>query len=479
MFSTAGATASSGVPGERRATVAMAAITVQAPILSIFISSIRSAGLMLMPPESKQTPLPTIARCRPSASFSPSSPERMTIIRGGLSLPWPTARNMPMPSSRARSGSMTSIHRPCFSASARDSSARTSGVTSFAERFEIARAQFEPSPMTIPRSAAFESAAASSPGATRISSSSCGGAPSTVRAVQALGVERALDDAAGEELRDGRCATVEDGGERRDPQGEGLRLAAAEPALGRRADPHDGLAVELAASPAPTVTTRPAGRSPGLRRPSSSACPRLLERGQGLDLAADPPVDLAEGAVERRVTDDRDRQDVGLDVPGLVGDNTQLHAVNLLRSLGRAPRAAPSGQWSAVYFGAGASGRRRGRRRRSARRLGTRRRGRPGGVDHPDRGVQVAPRLLDRDHRLVEPAPADLGEDDRRAPSSRRGAACEPCPRRRTRRGPRSSPGPSSRRAPGRGCGAPRRTPSSRRASRSASRRRPCSRACP
>ena len=71
MFSTAAATASSGVPGARRATVPMAAITVHAPILSIFISSIRSDGLMLIPPESKQTPLPTIARCRPSASFSP------------------------------------------------------------------------------------------------------------------------------------------------------------------------------------------------------------------------------------------------------------------------------------------------------------------------------------------------------------------------------------------------------------------------
>ena len=73
----------------------------------------------------------------------------MTIIRGGLSLPWPTARNMPMPSSRARSGSMTSIQRPCFSASARASSARTSGLTSFAERFESVRAQFAPSPMII------------------------------------------------------------------------------------------------------------------------------------------------------------------------------------------------------------------------------------------------------------------------------------------------------------------------------------------
>ena len=48
----------------------------------------------------------------PAASFSPAPPERITIIRGGLSLPCPTAMNMPMPSSVARSGPMTSIHRP-------------------------------------------------------------------------------------------------------------------------------------------------------------------------------------------------------------------------------------------------------------------------------------------------------------------------------------------------------------------------------
>src|SRR6476661_4099853 len=76
MFSTAGATARSGVPGASRATVPMAAITVQAPVLSIFISSIRSADLMLMPPESKHTPLPTIARWRSMASRSPAPPDR-------------------------------------------------------------------------------------------------------------------------------------------------------------------------------------------------------------------------------------------------------------------------------------------------------------------------------------------------------------------------------------------------------------------
>src|SRR6478736_4518770 len=67
---------------------------------------------------------------------------------------------------------------------------------------------------------------------------------------------------------------------------------------------------------------------------------------------------------------------------------------NLLRSLGRAPRAAPPGQWSAVYFGSGASGRRRAWLFRDARGRGARRRGRPGGVEHPDRRVEVAARLL-------------------------------------------------------------------------------------
>ena len=181
MFSTAGATASSGVPGASCATVAMAEITVQAPVLSIFICSIASDGLMLMPPESKQTPLPMIARWRPRASRSPSLPERMTIIRGGLSLPCPTARNMPMPSLRARSGSITSIQRPCCFAMARASSARTSGVTSFAARFASRRARLEPSPMIRPRSAARSMAgrSPSAPGATRISSSRTGGAEST------------------------------------------------------------------------------------------------------------------------------------------------------------------------------------------------------------------------------------------------------------------------------------------------------------
>ena len=201
MFSTAGATASSGSPGDRRATVAMAAITVHAPVLSIFISSMRSPGLMLIPPESKQTPLPTIARCRPSASFSPSPPERITIIRGLFALPCPTARNMPMPSSAARFSSTTSIESPLAAAISLASSARTCGVTSFAARFDSRRATFAPSPMIWPRSAAFVSAAASPAGGDQHQLVEDRRRRVAVLAVDRLGLEAALDHAPRDERR--------------------------------------------------------------------------------------------------------------------------------------------------------------------------------------------------------------------------------------------------------------------------------------
>ena len=74
--------------------------------------------------------------------------------------------------------SRRSTGRAC-SATARASSARTSGLTSLEARFDSVRAKFAPSPMTMPRSAAVVSAAASAPGAMRISSSRTGGAVST------------------------------------------------------------------------------------------------------------------------------------------------------------------------------------------------------------------------------------------------------------------------------------------------------------
>ena len=67
-----------GEPRERRA----AAITAAAPDLSCFISSIFSAGLMLIPPESKQTPLPTIASRRSGRALS--QPGSLTAISARL-----------------------------------------------------------------------------------------------------------------------------------------------------------------------------------------------------------------------------------------------------------------------------------------------------------------------------------------------------------------------------------------------------------
>ncbi len=175
MFSTAGATAMTGRSGASCLMVAMAEMTVQAPVLSVFISSIRSAGLMLMPPESKQTPLPTMASSRPLESVAPAAPLRMTMKRGVLAEPLPTAMNMPMPSASACSGPRMSIWRPCRLARSVASSARTSGLTSLADRCDSRRVALPPSPMIRPRSAAALSRATSPCSTTMVSTSSTGG----------------------------------------------------------------------------------------------------------------------------------------------------------------------------------------------------------------------------------------------------------------------------------------------------------------
>ena len=249
--------------------MAMAAITVHAPVLSIFISSIRSDGLMLMPPESKQTPLPTIARWRSSASRSPSPPERMTIIRGGLSLPRPTAMNMPIPSSVARSGSMTSIHRPCCSAIARASSARTAGLTSLAARLESVRAMFAPSPMIDARARRPRvSAAASAPGRDEDQL-----VEDRRRRVDLVAVDRprvvgALDDAAGDQL--GRDRRVRRRGHRRSGVSQIARRLTVRPPSRRSAAAATRTTVSrssVAGSPRPTARSRPLEVSP----PAASA----------------------------------------------------------------------------------------------------------------------------------------------------------------------------------------------------------------
>ena len=141
MFSTMGATAMRGVSGARRATVRAAAITAAAPDLSCFISSIRSGGLRLIPPESKQTPLPTIASRRSGCLSQPGS--LTAIIRGSCSAPWPTPSSAFMPSAAISGGPSTSTVQPSAS-SCRATSAMRSGKRSFDARLASVRPNSTP-----------------------------------------------------------------------------------------------------------------------------------------------------------------------------------------------------------------------------------------------------------------------------------------------------------------------------------------------
>ncbi len=265
----------------------------------------------------------------------------MTIIFGGLSLPRPTAMNMPMPISVALSASMTSIHRPCFSAIARASSARTAGLTSFEARLESVRAMFAPSAMTMPRSAAVVRAAASAPGAMRISSSRIGGDRVDLVAIDRPRVVGALDDASGDQPGRDRGVSVEAIGERRDPDREALDRSTAEPPFRRGRDPPDGLAVERR-SVAETDRQDPSARglATGRQRGRIALARELPERDERLELTAGPPVELAERAVEGRLGGDGHDEDIRGHVPRLIGDDTKLHAVGLRKAQ---PRDAGSG----------------------------------------------------------------------------------------------------------------------------------------
>ena len=161
-------------PGSSCATVAAASITAMAPFLSIFISSMPSAGLIEMPPVSKQTPFPTIASRRPSGSVLRGAPPERTTMHGGLSDPRPTARSIPAP---MRSSSLTPMMRarsPTARARSRASSAMPSGGISFAGRFDQRLVRTVPSAMISERRTAAFAALRSQPDGRRISRSSSG-----------------------------------------------------------------------------------------------------------------------------------------------------------------------------------------------------------------------------------------------------------------------------------------------------------------
>ncbi len=122
-------------------------MTVPAPAMSHFMSSIPPAGLMEMPPVSKVTPLPTkqIGRSVPGLRFVPPRPfQRITTIRASLALPCATPSIAPKLSLRSSFGPRTSTCTPSFS-SGRQRSANSAGVSTLGGSVDSSRARNTPS----------------------------------------------------------------------------------------------------------------------------------------------------------------------------------------------------------------------------------------------------------------------------------------------------------------------------------------------
>ena len=108
--------------------------------------------------------------------------------------------------------------------------------------------------------------------------------------------------------------------------------AAAQPALDGRAKVQRDLAIHFVGR-ARGDRQQPArgqlARGGDDRRPALAG--QLAERGQVAQLAARSSIELAHSVREGfRLADDRDGENVGRDVPRLIGDDAQLHESGLL-----------------------------------------------------------------------------------------------------------------------------------------------------
>ena len=149
MFSTVGISAVIRTDGFNWAIARIAPSTAAPPPMSYFIFSMPSAGLMETPPVSNVTPFPMSPRW--SAEFAFSGTYRMMISAGGLSLPWATPSNEPIPICRIRPSSRISHSSPNSAAIFSACSASTSGVSRLAGSFFNSRLKFCASATIRPR----------------------------------------------------------------------------------------------------------------------------------------------------------------------------------------------------------------------------------------------------------------------------------------------------------------------------------------
>ena len=141
-------------------------------------------------------------------------------------------------------------------------------------------------------------------------------------------LELALHDAAREQLGGRDRTPVEPIAEVSQPDGEHRRrIGRPGAARWQTRSRSTTCRVIVSAAPAATTSTRPA-RSP-LPRRESRPVPLgldLPESGQRGELAAGALVQLGQGALEPRLADEWDGENLRWNVPGLIADYAQLHA---------------------------------------------------------------------------------------------------------------------------------------------------------
>ena len=96
-----------------RAAASTVASTTPAPLMSVFIVTMPSRGLMLMPPLSKVMPLPTSTTCERCSPRRPRGGVQATrTSAGGVADPPPTASRPPNPPAARAAASSTSTSTP-------------------------------------------------------------------------------------------------------------------------------------------------------------------------------------------------------------------------------------------------------------------------------------------------------------------------------------------------------------------------------
>ncbi len=129
MFSTSPTTPTALTLALRPASAVSRPVTVAAPAISHFMSSMPAAGLMEIPPESNVTPLPIKASGASSLLAAPF--QRRITVRGSFALPCATPSSAPKPSFSMAARSSTSTSSPrLFKVVAR--SANSTGLSTFA-----------------------------------------------------------------------------------------------------------------------------------------------------------------------------------------------------------------------------------------------------------------------------------------------------------------------------------------------------------